>query len=91
VAPPKTLVNASDAALYFRVVHSVCVQPATIRQWASRKRIGSHGVRRERYDLREIVAYAKTLGVIPGRPTEAQTNRGDVGVHGTTDYGAMGR
>jgi hypothetical protein len=61
------LVNASDIALYvFRAFH-VTLKPATIRQWAVRKRIGTYGFRRERYDLREVVAFATKQGLIPNK------------------------
>ena len=61
------LINANDAALWIWRAHHILVKPATIRQWAARKHITSHGFRRERYDLREIVAYATERGIIPER------------------------
>jgi hypothetical protein len=61
----RALVNATDVALYFWRAHRVRIKPATIRQWAHRRHIPSHGFRRERYDLREVVAYARAQGIIP--------------------------
>jgi hypothetical protein len=61
------LVNATDATIHLRRAHGVRLSPATIRQWAARKHIGSHSLRRERYDLREIVEHAKTRGLL-GEP-----------------------
>jgi hypothetical protein len=60
-----SLVNASDVALYVRKAFGVELKPATIRQWAARKRIATYGHRRERYDLREVVAYAQRQKMIP--------------------------
>ena len=62
----RSLVNTADIALYLWKAYRVRVKPATIRQWASRGRIATYGVRRERYDLREVVAYAEHVGAIPG-------------------------
>ena len=59
------LVNANDAAFHIMVTWKVRVYPATIRQWAARRHIGTHSRRRERYDLREVVAYAMRRGHIP--------------------------
>jgi hypothetical protein len=63
--PHRHLINAGDAVLYLKRAHGVEVKATTIRQWASRRHIGSHGYRRERYDLREIVAYVILRGIIP--------------------------
>lgn len=61
------LVNANDAALHFLKAHGVRIKPATIRQWASRRQIGTHSAtRRERYDIREIERRARELGWIAG-------------------------
>jgi hypothetical protein len=68
MAPRTDLVNALDVAHYLRVTYDVEVQPATIRKWASRGRIGSHSMHRDargRYDIREVIAYARELGIIP--------------------------
>lgn len=75
----RNLVNASDIALYLWKAHRVRVKPATIRQWASRGRISTYGIRRERYDLREAVAYAERVGAIPGRkePDETPPDTGE--------------
>lgn len=75
----RSLVNASDIALYLWKAHRVRVKPATIRQWASRKRIATYGIRRERYDLREVVAYAERVGAIPGRkdPDKSEPQQGE--------------
>ena len=54
------LINATDAAIELRRTYGIQLSPVTIRQWAARKRIGSYGFRRERYDLREIVDYAQS-------------------------------
>lgn len=62
------LVNAVDVAVHFRRAYGAHLAPATIRQWASRRHIGSYGHRRERYDIREIVAYALRRGIIPTTP-----------------------
>ena len=61
------LVNASDVEKHFARAYQVRLSAATVRQWASRRRIGSYGSRRERYDIREVVAYAVRRGVIPGK------------------------
>ena len=58
------LVNTGDIALYVWQSYRVRLAPTTIRQWASRKHIGTYGYRRERYDIREVVAYAMRRGVI---------------------------
>ncbi len=61
------LVNATDAVIWLRRTHGVRLSPATIRQWAARKHIGSHSFRRERYDLREIERHARDRGLIGDR------------------------
>lgn len=61
------LVNATDAVIWLRRAHNVRLSPATIRQWAARKHIGSHSLRRERYDLREVVQHARARGLIGER------------------------
>lgn len=58
------LVNASDAATYLRRDHGVRIAPATVRNWARRKRIRTHGLGRDRYDLREVVEYAKARAAL---------------------------
>jgi hypothetical protein len=58
------LINASDAATHLRRAYGVRLSPATIRQWAARGHIGSHSLKRERYDLREIVEHARERGLI---------------------------
>lgn len=60
-----SLVNASDVALYVRRAFGVELKPATIRKWAERRRIATYGHRRERYDLREVVDYARRQKMIP--------------------------
>ncbi len=62
------LINASDAVLELRRTYGVRLSPVTIRQWAARKHIGSYGFRRERYDLREVIAYATERGLIAKDP-----------------------
>lgn len=62
--PRFPLINASDAVHELRRTWGVQLTPATIRQWAARGHIGSHSLRRERYDLREIVAHAAKRGLI---------------------------
>lgn len=69
---PRYLINTSDAALHFWRAYHVRVSPAVIRQWAARKHITSYGFRRERYDLREIVAYAAQRGIIPEQTKRQQ-------------------
>lgn len=76
-----TPVNASDVALYVRKAYGVELKPATIRQWATRRRIATYGNRRERYDLREVVEYAKRRNIIPNRKQ---------GEHGTDSRGPTG-
>jgi hypothetical protein len=61
------LVNATDAVIWLRRAHNVRLSPATIRQWAARKHIGSHSLRRERYDLREIEEHARARGLFGDR------------------------
>jgi len=46
------------------LTYRVKLPPATIRQWASRRHVGTYGHRRERYDIREVIAYAVRRGVI---------------------------
>ena len=58
------LVNSADLMLHFRITYGVRLADTTIRQWATRKRIGTYGRRRERYDIREVVAYAVRRGLI---------------------------
>ena len=65
----RNLINASDAVLELRRTYGVRLSPVTIRQWAARKHIGSHSLRRERYDLREIVRHAQHRGLIAGHPS----------------------
>lgn len=60
------LINASDAVLELRRTYGVRLSAVTIRQWAARKHIGSHSLRRERYDLREIIQHAQERGLIAG-------------------------
>lgn len=60
----RQLVNATDAVTWLRRAHNVRLDPSTIRQWAARGHIGSHSFRRERYDLREVVAHARKRGLI---------------------------
>lgn len=64
MARPRDLVTSSEITVYFAVVHRVEVKPATVRQWASRGRIGTHGSGRGRYSLREVVAFAKENGLV---------------------------
>lgn len=66
------LVNANDAAFFVFTTWKTKILPLTIRKWASRRHIGTYGARRERYDLREIVAYATHRGLIP-RPRVRNT------------------
>lgn len=58
------LVNATDAVIHLRRAYGLRLSPATIRQWAARKHIGSHSFRRERYDLREIERHARERGLL---------------------------
>jgi len=58
------LVSTGDIALHIWLTYRVLLPPATIRQWASRKHIGTYGRRRERYDIREVIAYAIRRGVL---------------------------
>lgn len=60
----RQLVNATDAIIWLRRAHGVRLSPATIRQWAARNHIGSHSLRRERYDLREIEQHARSRGLL---------------------------
>jgi hypothetical protein len=61
---PRDLLTASDVSLYFRLTHRTEVKSATIRQWASRGHINTHGKGRQRYSLREVVAYAQQHEII---------------------------
>lgn len=58
------LINANDAATHLRRAYGVRLSPATIRQWAARGHIKTHGFHRERYDLREVVQHAHNRGLI---------------------------
>lgn len=68
------LVNSADLMLHFRLTYGIRLADNTIRQWASRKRIGTYGRRRERYDIREVVAYATARGLIHSRPSGAASS-----------------
>lgn len=68
------LVNTSDIALYVRKAFGVELKPATVRQWAARRHIGTYGHRRERYDLREVVAYAQRQKMIPPKGEQHGTD-----------------
>lgn len=72
------LVNVNDAAFFVMVTWKVRLYPATIRQWAHRRHIGTYSRRRERYDLREVVAYARARGLIPRPKTNTREPK-----HGT--------
>jgi hypothetical protein len=61
---PWDLLTASDVSLYFRVTYRTEVKSATIRQWASRGHINTHGKGRQRYSLREVVAYAQQQEIV---------------------------
>lgn len=58
------LINATDAVIHLRRAYGLRLSPATIRQWAARKHIGTHSLRRERYDLREVVEHARSRGLL---------------------------
>jgi len=62
------LVNSGDIAMHVWLTYRVKLPPATIRQWASRRHVGTYGHRRERYDIREVIAYAVRRGVISPNP-----------------------
>jgi hypothetical protein len=61
----RVLVNAIVAAHYIKTTYQLTVSPVTVRSWARRGRIGSHGAGRQgdRFDLDEIDIYIrKRLG-----------------------------
>lgn len=64
MADKRYLINATDAVTHLRRAYGIRLSPATIRQWAARDHIGSHSLRRERYDLREIIAHARERGLL---------------------------
>ncbi len=62
--PRYPLVNATDATIHLRRAYGVRLSPATIRKWAARHHITTHGLGRERYDLREIIEHARSRGLL---------------------------
>ena len=74
-----TLVNASDVVLYVRRAFGAELKPGTIRLWAHRRKILTYGNRRERYDLREVLEYARKQGIIPRRGNDGTGDRGSTG------------
>lgn len=58
------LVDSVMAALHFQRNHKVTIKPATIRQWAARKKITTHHGSERRYDLRELEKYAREKGLL---------------------------
>jgi hypothetical protein len=76
---PRDLVNTSDIALFFWRAYRVRLKPATVRQWAARKHIATYGIRRERYDLREVVAFAQERGVVPRKKAAGGGDGKDAG------------
>ncbi len=77
----RALASTFDVVLYLQWRFGVSVKPVTIRVWASRGHIGTHSRERERYDLREVEAYAKRRGIIPDRERTGDTHRKQ-GEHG---------
>jgi hypothetical protein len=67
------LVNSADLMLHFRITYGVRLVDNTIRQWASRGHIGTYGRRRERYDIREVVAYAMRRGLLSATHSSAES------------------
>ena len=63
----RNLVNPADIIYYVRKAYGVELKSGTIRQWAARRKIGTYGRRRERYDLKEVVDYATKQGIIRKR------------------------
>lgn len=61
---PKDLLTSAEVSLYLRVFHHAEVRADTIRQWASRQHINTHGKGPRRYSLREVIAYAKDREII---------------------------
>jgi len=61
----RNLVSPADIIYYVRKAYGVELKSGTIRQWAARRKIGTYGRRRERYDLREVVDYATQQKLIP--------------------------
>lgn len=69
-------VSADLAALYLSWQTGRLVKAGTIRQWAFRNHIStSPDRRREPYDLEEIVAYARSRGLIESR--DKHTKQGE--------------
>jgi len=68
------LVNSADLMLHFRITYGVRLADNTIRQWASRGHIGTYGRRRERYDIREVVAYAMRRGLLSAKRPAAESD-----------------
>lgn len=61
----RSLVTAADAAHWIRTTYGAQVRPDRIRQWAARKLIARHpACGRARFDLHEVVAYARSKGLI---------------------------
>lgn len=57
------LVSSVDAAFFFRRAYHVTIKPTTIRQWACRHQVKTHGGR-ACYDLRELEGYARGRGLL---------------------------
>ncbi len=52
------------ASTHIQRAYHVTIKPATIRQWAARKKIKTYHLGRMRYDLREIIEHAQNRGHI---------------------------
>lgn len=63
MAAPRPLVDVIAGALHLSRIHGVDVDPARIRQWATRGKVTRHGRRgrHTRYDLEELEQVAAKL------------------------------
>ena len=58
------MVDSVMAAVHLQRAYHVTVRPATIRQWAARRYIKTHGFGKLRYDLHDVERHARKRGLI---------------------------
>lgn len=58
------MVSSVMASIWFARAYGKRVLPATICQWACRKKITTQGAGRNRYNLREIDTFARKSGAL---------------------------
>ncbi len=60
-------VDASMASVHLVMAHGVLVSPSTIRTWGDRGHISRLPAGKMRYELHEVVAHARAVGLF-GKP-----------------------